>query len=110
MILKLQLVCEENEIILENFSRNLWMYVFIYLFFIYLFIRRIPNPATAGLARINAKEREARRAKKRKGIEAQRVKLPTPSREIDALIGDDGQKERKKKQGAGPQSSYPGFL
>ena len=70
--------------------------------------------------RINArgrekKERKVRRAKKRKGIEARRVKRPTPSRVIDALIGDEEQNRKQKrtkgkKQGAGPQPSYPGPL
>ena len=67
-------------------------------------------------ARIDAKEREeeerqVRRSKKRKGIEAERPKLPTPSWEIDALIGQEEQngkgKRKKKKQGAVPQLSYP---
>ena len=40
------------------------------------------------------KEREARRAKKRKGIEALRVKHPTPSRATDALIGDEEQNRK----------------
>ena len=45
-----------------------------------------------GVARINAKERDkkerqGRRTKKRKGIEAS----PTPSRATDALIGDEEQ-------------------
>ena len=44
-----------------------------------------------GSARINVKEREVRRVKKRKGIEAQNVKHPTSSRAIDALIGDEDQ-------------------
>ena len=50
--------------------------------YIYLFIyRQILNPAIVGLARISAKkrdrkERQERRAKKRKGIEAQWVKPP----------------------------------
>ena len=38
---------------------------------------------------------------KRKGIETQRVKHPTPSRAIDALIGDEeqnGKIENKKKE------------
>ena len=47
--------------------------------FIYLFIIREPIPATVGSARIKAKERKARRGKKRKGIEAHRVKHPTLS-------------------------------
>ena len=37
-----------------------------------------------------------RRVKKRKGIEAQRVK--TPSRAIDALIGDEKQKKEQKER------------
>ena len=72
------------------------------------------NPATAGSARINAKERDGeerkvRRVKKRKRIEAQRAKHPTPSRTIDALIGDEEQngKQEKKKKGASSQPSYP---
>ena len=49
---------------------------------------------TAGSARINVKEREnnekrVRRVKKRKGIEAQRAKHPTPSPAIDALVGKE---------------------
>ena len=56
--------------------------------------------------RTNAKEREkmerqVRRAKKTKGIEAQRAKHPTPSRTNDALIGDEeqnGKRENKKKE------------
>ena len=47
-----------------------------------------------GSARTNDKEREkkegdVRRAKKRKEIEAQRAKPPTPTQAIDALIGDE---------------------
>ena len=41
------------------------------------------------------------RAKKRKGIEAQRVKPPNLFRAIDALIGDEepnGKQEKKKKK------------
>ena len=53
-----------------------------------------------------------RRAKKRKGIEAQKIKHPTPSWTIDALIGDEEQSEKKKKkkekQGVAPQPTYPG--
>ena len=50
------------------------------------------------------KERQVRRAKEKKVVEAQKVKPPTPSRAIDALIGDAEQKKRTKrrKQGAGP--------
>ena len=52
------------------------MSLFIYLF---IFIIRKPIPDNAGSARINAKERKARRGKERRRIEAQRVKHPTPS-------------------------------
>ena len=53
-----------------------------------------------------------RRAKKRKGIETQRVKHPTPSRAFDALLGDEEQngkqkRTKRKKPGAGPQPSHP---
>ena len=46
-------------------------------------------------------------------IEAQRVKLPTPSQATDALIGDEEQngkqkRTKRKKQGTGSQPSYPG--
>ena len=50
-----------------------------------LFTYRDLNPAIAGSARINNKGRE----KKKKWIEAQRVKHPTPSRVIDAIIGEE---------------------
>ena len=47
-----------------------------------------------------------RRAKKRKGIEVQRVKHPTPSWAIDALIGVEGmmsimesRREQKERNG-----------
>ena len=62
------------------------------------------------------KERKVRRVKKRKrkGIEAQRVKHPTPSWATDALIGEwraerktKVQKERNRVR-AGSQPSYPG--
>ena len=56
-----------------------------------------------GSARVNAKERDkkerrGRRAKERKGIEAQRAKPPTPTRAIDALRGDIEQNEKEKKK------------
>ena len=57
------------------------------------------------MARTNAKEEELR---KKEGIEIQRVKPPTPSLKIDALIGDEEQNRKQKKQGAGPHPSYPG--
>ena len=59
------------------------------------------NPTTAGSARINAKERkkkerQVRRANKRKKIETPKVKPPTPSRVTDALIGDEEQNGKRK--------------
>ena len=59
------------------------------------------------------KEREGRRAKKKKGIKAQRVKPPTLTWGIDALIRDEKQNiklKKKNKKGASPQPSYPGPL
>ena len=81
--------------------------------FNYLFIIREPIQANAGSARINAKERKARRGKIRKGIEAHRVKHPTPSQATDALTRKEEQSgtqkgTKRKKQGACPQPSYPG--
>ena len=54
------------------------------------------------MGRINAKEtdekeRQGKRAKKRKGIDSQRAKLPTPTQAVDALIGDEEQNEKQKK-------------
>ena len=49
-----------------------------------------------GSARVNAKQRQGRRAKERKGIETQRAKPPTSARAIDPLIGDKEQKERNR--------------
>ena len=51
--------------------------------------------------------------RKKKRIEAQRLKSRTPTRAIDALIGGEEQtgkkgREQRKKQGAGFQLSYPG--
>ena len=80
-------------------------------------IGRIPTPNTAGWLHINAKERDkkerqGRRAKKRKGIVAQKVKPSTPIREIDALIGHEEQnekqkKEKKKETGSGSPNQLP---
>ena len=78
----------------------------LYLFY-YLLYRDL-NPSITGSEHINAKKRvKKKRMKKRKGIEAQRVKPPTPSRETDALIGDEEQNRKqkrteRKKQGSGP--------
>ena len=70
--------------------------------FIYLFVRRIHTPTTAKLTRINVKERDkkgrqVRRAKKKKWVEAQRVKPLTTSRGIDALIGNEEQNGKQKR-------------
>ena len=53
--------------------------------------------------RANAKEREeeerrVRRAKEKKGVEAQEVKPPTQTRATEALIGDEEQNEKQKKR------------
>ena len=76
------------------------------------------NPDTVGTARIKAKEREKKerrviRAKKRKGVEAQRAKPLTPTQANNAHMGDEEQdgnrkKTKTKKRGAGPQPGYPG--
>ena len=47
------------------------------------------TPTTTGSARVNLKEIEVRRAKKRKRIEAERAKPPTLSLIIGALIGEE---------------------
>ena len=67
----------------------------------YLFIIQEPIPVNVGSACINAKERETRRGKKRKGIEAHRVRHRTTSQATDALTGDEeqnGKQENKKKE------------
>ena len=53
---------------------------------------------------MNAKEREVRRVKKKKGIEAKRAKPLSP---IDALTGEEewnenGKKNTQKETGSGP--------
>ena len=76
-------------------SSNPYIYIYIYIYiYLFIYIKLLPSPATAGSARMNAKEREkkerrVRRAKKREGIEAQRVKHPTPSGATDAITGDE---------------------
>ena len=67
----------------------------------------MPNPATSGSACINAKER---RAKKRKGTEAQRVKPFIPSQAIDARIGDEEQNRYQKKEQKDRGSGTPTHL
>ena len=51
------------------------------------------------------KERQERRAKKQKGIEAQRAKPPTSTRVADALIGDE---EHNKKKENGKRKNHEG--
>ena len=82
------------------------------MFNIYLLYKNL-LPGTAGSAPINANEKEARRAKKNKGVETERAKQPTPTRAIGALTGEEEQYEtekrtKRKKQEAGPQPNYPG--
>ena len=48
------------------------------------------------------KERQVRRAKK-KGIEGQKTKPPTPTRVFDAPIRDEEQSRRKKRSGTPTQ-------
>ena len=67
---------------------------------------------TAGSARVNAKERDKkkrqwRRAKERKGIEVQRAKPPTPTGAIDALIWNEEQNEKQKKE---KKETGPGYI
>ena len=55
------------------------------------------------------------KGKKRKGIEAQRVKHTAPFQATDALTGDEEQNGKQKrtkgkKQGVVPQPSYPGLF
>ena len=81
--------------------------------FIYLFIIREPTPATGWLARVNAKERQVKRAKKnKKGAGAQMAKLLTSTRAIVALIADEEQdknrkKNKKKEIGSRPPAQLP---
>ena len=68
----------------------------VLLLLIYLLIAREPTPDTAESAHIKVKERDkteikVSRVKKRKGIEAQRVKHPAPFRATDELIRDEEQ-------------------
>ena len=68
--------------------------------YIYLFITQINTPATAELARTNAKKGDEKERTKKKGIEVQREKPPTPTWAIDALIDEQtGKKKHRKKQG-----------
>ena len=39
-----------------------------------------------------------RRANKKKGVEAQRAKIPTPTRAFDAFIWDDLKRRKQKKE------------
>ena len=76
---------------------------------IYLFIRQRRNTATAaGSVRINAKERQVRRAKEKKGFEAQ-VKPPTPTWASDTFIGyeEQNEKQKNKETGSWPPTQLP---
>ena len=55
-----------------------------------IYIRKTSNPTSAGSAHINAKK--TIQGRKRKGTKHKRPKPSTPSRAIDALIGDEEQK------------------
>ena len=58
-------------------------------------------PITAGLERINAKEREENTREKRKEKERDQGRwwnLPAPTQAIDELTGDEEQNGKQKKQ------------
>ena len=57
--------------------------------FRYIHVKQEPSATTAGSVRVNSKEREVRRGKKKKGIEAERVKPYTSIRAVGALIGEE---------------------
>ena len=86
------------------------IFIFIYLF-IYLLYRDL-HSSTAGSPRINAKERDkkdrqGRRTKKRKVLEAQRAKPQIPSWAIDAFIKEEEQNrtgKKNKETGNGPHN------
>ena len=72
------------------------------------------DPTTAGSACMNAQEREkeerrVRKAKKRKGIEAHRVKPPTPSQTTDAHIGDEEKNEERNRERV-PNPATPDYV
>ena len=78
-----------------------------------------PTLTTVSSTCINTKEKEKkkkqmREAKKRKGFEAHRVKHPTPSWAINALIGNEEpngkQEEKKKETGSGSQTRLPWII
>ena len=75
--------------------------------YIYLFIWQIPKPATAGSARISAREKQVRRAQKKKGIKGQRAKFISATRAIDALIGDEEQDGKQKERGSRIPTQLP---
>ena len=45
-----------------------------------------------------------RRGKRRKGIEAQKVKHPTPSQPTDAFIGDEEQNGKETEENKGKET------
>ena len=70
-----------------------------------------PTPATEELACINAKERDKKEREKNKGKESRHtgwIPPPNTSREIDEFVADEERDGKQKKQGVGPQLSYPG--
>ena len=76
-----------------------------YIFFIYLFIRHIPYPATAGSARNNAKKRDKKERTKKNGS-GQKAKPSTSTQAIDAHMGEEEKnikqkKKQKKETGSG---------
>ena len=69
----------------------------------YLFIMPVLNPATEGSTRMKDKEREKREGqvgieKKKKGSRKQRAKPLSPAPAIDAVIGDEEQNGKQKKE------------
>ena len=70
-------------------SRSQYIYIYIFFSFFFFFIQE-PIPTNPGSAHIKAKERKARRQKKRKGIEPHKAQHPTPSQATDVLTWDEG--------------------
>ena len=72
----------------------------------FLFVELFLGPTATTLGKRDKKEIQVRRAKKKKGIEVQRVKPPSPTRTIDALIGNEPNRKQKKKKetGSDPQT------
>ena len=65
----------------------------------YLFIRHMPYPVTAGSARNNGKKRDKMERTKKKRIgSGERVKPSTPTQGMDARMGEE-EKNRTQKEG-----------